>query len=50
VSCLKRLGSRGALAVVGTKGEVARLFRLTRMDRVFALHPDLETAVAQLEG
>jgi anti-sigma B factor antagonist len=50
VSCLKRLGSRGALAVVGTKGEVARLFRLTRMDRVFALHPDLETAVKQLEG
>ncbi len=50
VSCLKRLGSRGALAVVGTKGEVARLFRLTRMDRVFALHPDLETAVRQLEG
>ena len=50
VSGLKRLGARGTLAVAGSGGDVARLFKLTRMDRVFALHPDVESAVAQLEG
>lgn len=50
VSCLKRLGARGTLSVVGAKGAVARLFQLTRMDKVFALHDDLETAVAQAGG
>lgn len=50
VSCLKRMGARGSLAVVGAQGAVARLFGLTRMDRVFSLHPDVDAAVAQLEG
>lgn len=48
VSCLKRLGPRGSLAVAGAGGAVGRLFALTRMDRVFALHPDVETAVERL--
>lgn len=50
VSCLKRMGTRGSLAVVGAKGAVARLFQLTRMDRVFSLHADVDTAVAQVGG
>ena len=50
VSCVKRMGSRGTLAVAGAKGAVARLFQLTRMDKVFALHDDVEAAVAQAGG
>src|SRR4028118_2310415 len=43
VSCLKRLGPRGGLAVAGATGAVRRLFSLTRMDRVFALHPSVDS-------
>lgn len=50
VSCLKRLGPRGSLAVAGATGAVSRLFTLTRMDRVFALHPNVEAAVEQLSA
>ena len=50
VSCLKRLGPRGSLAVAGATGAVSRLFTLTRMDRVFALHPNVDTAVEQLSA
>jgi len=50
VSCLKRLGPRGSLAVAGATGAVSRLFTLTRMDRVFALHPTVDSAVEQLSA
>ncbi|EYD76387.1 Anti-sigma F factor antagonist (spoIIAA-2), Anti-sigma B factor antagonist RsbV [Rubellimicrobium mesophilum DSM 19309] len=50
VSAVKRLGSRGTLAIVGASGAVARLFQLTRMDRVFALHPSVDAAIAQMSG
>jgi anti-sigma B factor antagonist len=50
VSCLKRLGPRGSLAVAGATGAVSRLFTLTRMDKVFALHPNVDSAVAQLSA
>jgi anti-sigma B factor antagonist len=50
VSCLKRLGPRGGLAVAGATGAVSRLFTLTRMDRVFALHPSVDSAVEQLSA
>jgi anti-sigma B factor antagonist len=50
VSAVKRLGSRGTLAVAGSQGAVTRLFSLTRMDRVFALHPSTEAAVAQMSA
>jgi anti-sigma B factor antagonist len=46
VSCLKRLGSREQLTIVGASGTVRRLFAQTRMDRVFALYPSLEAALA----
>lgn len=48
VSALKRLGPRGALAVAGASPAVERLFRLTRMDRVFAMHATVDEAVAQM--
>jgi anti-sigma B factor antagonist len=50
VSCLKRLGPRGSLAIAGATGAVSRLFTLTRMDRVFALHPNVDSAVEQLSA
>ena len=50
VSAMKRLGSRGTLAIAGASGAVARLFTLTRMDRVFALHPSVDAAVAKMAG
>jgi anti-sigma B factor antagonist len=50
VTCLKRLGPRGSLAVAGATGAVSRLFTLTRMDRVFALHPNVDAAVEQLSA
>ena len=49
VSCLKRLGPRGS-AVAGATGAVGRLFTLTRMDRVFALHANVDSAVEQLSA
>lgn len=50
VSCLKRLGPRGNLAIAGAKGAVSRLFTLTRMDKVFTLHDTVDAAVAQLSA
>jgi anti-sigma B factor antagonist len=50
VTCLKRLGPRGNLAISGTKGAVTRLFALTRMDRVFPLHDTVDAAVEGLFG
>ena len=48
VSILKALGNRGTLAVCNVHGAVLSLFQLTRMDRVFALHPTREDAMARL--
>lgn len=45
VSCLKRVGPAGSLAIAGASGAVSRLFTLTRMDRVFALHETVDAAV-----
>ena len=50
VSAVKRMGSKGTLAIAGANGAVARLFTLTRMDRVFALHPSVDAAVTQMAG
>lgn len=48
VSCLKRLGPTGNLAIAGANGPVRRLFTLTRMDRVFSMYDTSEAAVASL--
>ena len=50
VACLKRLGPRGDLAIAGAKGAVSRLFTLTRMDKVFALHDSVDAAVERMSS
>ena len=48
VSILKAMGAQGSLAVCGAHGSVLNLFKLTRMDKVFALHADRAAALAQM--
>lgn len=48
VGILKCLGSDGKMIVVGVGGVVMDLFRLTRMDKVFTLVGDMETAEGML--
>ena len=50
VSVLKALGGQGALAVCGPKGSVLSLFKLTRMDKVFAIEATRADAVRRLAG
>ena len=45
VSILKTIGGKGDLVISGAKGIVADLFKLTRMDRVFCMTPDVSVAV-----
>ncbi len=45
VACFKRMGGQGKLAIIGAQGTVARLFKLTRMDRVFPLYDSLDEAL-----
>ncbi len=46
VGVLKYLGQKGTIAIVGMSQTVDRVFRLTRMDRVFSIYPTVEDAVA----
>jgi anti-sigma B factor antagonist len=48
VSVLKALGGQGALAVCGARSSVLELFRLTRMDKVFAIENNRQDAVDRL--
>ena len=48
ISILKALGQQGAMAVCGPNAAVMGLFKLTRMDRVFAIHPGRREALASL--
>jgi anti-sigma B factor antagonist len=48
VSILKALGTQGSLVVCGAKGPVLALFKLTRMDKVFAIHADRAEALAHM--
>lgn len=50
VSILKSLGAGGAVAVCNVKGAVGSLFKLTRMDKVFAILPGREEAITRLVG
>lgn len=50
VSCLKRLGPAGNLSIAGANSTVKRLFTLTRMDRVFALHDTTDAAVEKMRA
>lgn len=48
VSILKALGTQGTMAVCGARGGVLSLFKLTRMDKVFAIDDDRQAALARL--
>ncbi|MFL6692018.1 MAG: STAS domain-containing protein [Ramlibacter sp.] len=48
VSILKALGSQGSMAVCGARGGVLSLFKLTRMDKVFAIESDRQAAIARV--
>jgi anti-sigma B factor antagonist len=45
VSVLKGLGGKGDLRVVGLSRGVRELFRLTRMDRVFRIYENVDSAL-----
>lgn len=44
VSVLKQIGGTGKMVIFGASGTVLELFKLTRMDRIFTLTNDIETA------
>lgn len=47
---MKLFESPGALHLVGLRPAVARVFELTRMDRVFAIHEDKAEALSAMRG
>lgn len=44
VAVLKQIGGTGKMVILGASGAVLELFKLTRMDRIFTLTNDSETA------
>lgn len=50
ISVIKRMDPLGKLAIAGVQPAVARLFSITRMDRVFAMHPGTSEAVSALSA
>jgi len=44
VSVLKKINATGKMVILGASGTVLELFKLTRMDRIFTLTTDIETA------
>jgi anti-sigma B factor antagonist len=49
VSCLKLMGPKGRLALFGLSAPVVSMFKLTRMDRVFALYTTEEQALEAVQ-
>lgn len=50
VGVLKRLGSRGDLALAALQPPVHKALKLTRMDRIFQVFPDPGSAAIKLRG
>lgn len=48
VSVVKALSLKQRPAICGPQKSVQTMFALTRMDKVFAIHPDVNSAVATL--
>lgn len=46
VSVLKGVGAHGSLRLCGLQDGVMSIFKLTRMNKVFSIHPTAEAAVA----
>jgi anti-anti-sigma regulatory factor len=47
---LKSLGTNGRLALVGVAPQARTIFKLTRMDQIFALHATVNEAVTALSN
>jgi len=45
VGVLKKIGNRGEVVVCGLNSEVAQMFRICRMDRVFNIYPDVKLSI-----
>lgn len=50
IATVKKMGLLGTIAIATARMPVTRLLSLTRMDRVFAVHPTVEDAVKHLNG
>lgn len=50
IAGIKKMRGLGTLVVSGANGPVLQLLQLTRMDKVFALYPSLDAAMAELKG
>jgi anti-sigma B factor antagonist len=50
VSTLKRLGSRDQILLCNLQPNVASTFKLTRMDRVFAIHNSVDEAIKSVKN
>ncbi|WP_019954940.1 STAS domain-containing protein [Yoonia vestfoldensis] len=48
VGVLKKVGHRGELVVSGLNSDVQQMFRICRMDRVFTVYKDVETATQSM--
>jgi anti-sigma B factor antagonist len=48
VGILKKIGHRGDLVVCGLGAEAAHMFKICRMERVFTVYPDVDTAVRKM--
>lgn len=48
VAAMKQVGPGRSLELAGLTPTVAKVFHLTRMDTVFAIHPDISAATARL--
>jgi len=48
ISTLKTIGERGALALAAMQTPVNNVFKVTRLNRVFDIHPDVEQAAASV--
>ena len=50
VAAFKLLQAEGELLLCGASSNVQQLFKLTRMDRVFVLYPNVDDAIKALRG
>lgn len=50
VAAMKQLGTGRRLHLSGMTPTVAKVFRLTRMDSVFTIHPNVDAALVEYAG
>jgi anti-sigma B factor antagonist len=50
VALIKRIGNRGQVSLCGLNDYVMQLFRITRMDSLFAIHTNSADALEALES